>query len=333
MHHRAVACALCGKSFFPASLPFHQKACAAKMASLEVPCQYCDRGYRHAELPQHERRCRSRPRGGQKPSPTEAEQGPPSPRRTGEGGGVGGLRPCAVCGRTFASERLAVHQRICRARAKAKTRRREVFDSRDARAQHIAEQSGGSGFGPPRRAAGRRRRGGAGKAAPAQQQRDQRRPAATAQSSWRSQSGALRQAMRQAKMVGECERSGGELSALPQPEPAAHPDFVPCKACGRTFAPAAHERHESICKALRTARPAGLGRFRDGPSGSSPSARTRRPPRLPPPATRRWVPLEPSTFGDRWGRGAAAGGSGSSGGGKIKPTNETSPDNPMLSRS
>ena len=31
MHRRAIPCSMCGKMFFPASLPFHQKACAKKM--------------------------------------------------------------------------------------------------------------------------------------------------------------------------------------------------------------------------------------------------------------------------------------------------------------
>ena len=54
---RAVACHICGKQFFPASLKFHVKACEKKQATIEVPCPFCDMDVRRCDMEQHVRRC------------------------------------------------------------------------------------------------------------------------------------------------------------------------------------------------------------------------------------------------------------------------------------
>ena len=107
---RAITCDLCGKQFFPASMKFHQKACAIRRANLEFPCSYCDRPFKKVDLDEHEKRCRKRPRGIRNSSKVEAKE----KRAEARSKVAAYLRPCAVCGRTFSEDRIATHQKICR---------------------------------------------------------------------------------------------------------------------------------------------------------------------------------------------------------------------------
>lgn len=61
--------------------------------------------------------------------------------------GDGRLR-CAVCARGFAADRLAVHQKICRASA---ARGRNVFDAPALRRQRLCESNGVASLPPPAR--------------------------------------------------------------------------------------------------------------------------------------------------------------------------------------
>ena len=97
-HSRSVACELCGQQFFPSSLPFHIKQCVVKQQFVEVPCPHCDTAVLNCELDNHVKRlCPLRGK------PVVASHTT-----------VGGHKPCAVCGRKFASDRLVKHQVICR---------------------------------------------------------------------------------------------------------------------------------------------------------------------------------------------------------------------------
>ena len=51
--HNAVPCRLCGGKFFPSSLPFHEKSCAKKQKTAEVPCVYCDALLRRDDMEHH----------------------------------------------------------------------------------------------------------------------------------------------------------------------------------------------------------------------------------------------------------------------------------------
>ena len=104
MHRRPqfVVCYICGREFTNASLPIHEPQCLEKWK------------VQNAQLPKHQRRPVPK-----KPSPEMA---------LGASGNynvdakmnelamesyAANLVPCARCGRTFASDRIGVHERIC----------------------------------------------------------------------------------------------------------------------------------------------------------------------------------------------------------------------------
>ncbi|KPJ10070.1 Protein FAM164C [Papilio machaon] len=160
------------------------------------------------------------------------------------GGSVGGSAgvvagdACGVCGRRFASDRLAKHESICK---KAHAKKRKPFDVLKHRlAGTEAEpfigklrkgaQGGGSGGGS---GAGS---GGGGKGAGKQ-----------LNSTWRQKHEEFIQAIRAAKQVQAHLKAGGKLSDLPPPPPSENPDYVSCPHCGRRFNQAAAERHIPKC--------------------------------------------------------------------------------------
>ena len=76
---------------------------------------------------------------------------------------------------------------------------------------------------------------------------------------WKSQSNALRQAMKQSRMVTKYQKEG-RLDELPPMESTGpDPSFVPCPHCGRTFNEKAAERHIPRCKDIK-AKPSFLKR-------------------------------------------------------------------------
>ncbi|XP_045537829.1 zinc finger C2HC domain-containing protein 1C [Papilio machaon] len=160
------------------------------------------------------------------------------------GGSVGGSAgvvagdACGVCGRRFASDRLAKHESICK---KAHAKKRKPFDVLKHRlAGTEAEpfigklrkgaQGGGSGGGS---GAGS---GGGGKGAGKQ-----------LNSTWRQKHEEFIQAIRAAKQVQAHLKAGGKVSDLPPPPPSENPDYVSCPHCGRRFNQAAAERHIPKC--------------------------------------------------------------------------------------
>ena len=212
---------------------------------------------------------------------------------------AGYLRPCAVCGRTFSEDRIATHQKICR-KVKTNEKRR--------RRREVALEKPPPNKKKPARPLAR------SKAKPSETSRN-----------WEKKSNQLRSMLRRAKLVSKYEKEGNEFKLMEiaqQTSAAIEDDFLPCKTCGRTFAPSALKRHAPICKNLRSARPKGLGRFQGKEwAQRSTKARPKRP------AAKRGVGLYgKSTFG-RWREDTDAQGVG---GGGIRATNETSANNPMV---
>ncbi|RNF09845.1 hypothetical protein TraAM80_01870 [Trypanosoma rangeli] len=125
---------------------------------------------------------------------------------------------CPNCGRAFAPEALARHQRVCVAQ-----KRRRVFDMRAMRL---------SGTGAERVA----RSGGGLLTASSAPKRD-----------WRAESEAFRRSMREARQVDKVLKSGGNARDLPPPTYSENSHYTPCPHCGRKFAPDVAERHIPRC--------------------------------------------------------------------------------------
>mmetsp|Transcript_15553 Transcript_15553/g.39398 ORF Transcript_15553/g.39398 Transcript_15553/m.39398 type:complete len:912 (-) Transcript_15553:217-2952(-) len=136
-HSRAVACPTCGGKFFPRSLPFHVKSCAKKSALVELPCPFCDKLCVRTQLEDHKARCKFRTAPTDNVAPKLSTTGsneaavPKAPES--------GLVPCAICSRTFAADRVAKHQKICRGAAR-RSQQRSVFDARSRRLDEEALQ-------------------------------------------------------------------------------------------------------------------------------------------------------------------------------------------------
>lgn len=140
-------CENCGRTFLPDRLLVHQRSCkpkgenpgtpnmdssnvstGLKKASSGIParprtliCYICGREFGTLSLPIHEPKCLEKwkiendrlPRELRRPLPQK-----PQPLPTGqpsqEGASQAALVPCPNCGRTFAVDRLPVHQRSCK---------------------------------------------------------------------------------------------------------------------------------------------------------------------------------------------------------------------------
>lgn len=140
-------CGYCGRTFLPDRLLVHQRSCkpkgenprtpgtdgpdvpsGLKKASSGVPvrprtlvCYICGREFGTLSLPIHEPKCLEKwkiendrlPQELRRPLPQK-----PQPLPTGhpsqEGASQAALVPCPNCGRTFAPDRLPVHQRSCK---------------------------------------------------------------------------------------------------------------------------------------------------------------------------------------------------------------------------
>ncbi|KEP66008.1 UNVERIFIED_CONTAM: hypothetical protein HHA_313665 [Hammondia hammondi] len=126
---------MCGGKFFPASLSFHQKACAKKQSYALLPCSYCDNEIPKPDLDRHMKEaCAKAPK-----QPKKAAKGEGDWRIEDDGGSLKGLSEllddqgrmqCVVCHRWFLQDRIGKHQSICRAiEEKRKGQPHRVFDS------------------------------------------------------------------------------------------------------------------------------------------------------------------------------------------------------------
>jgi zinc-finger of a C2HC-type len=75
----------------------------------------------------------------------------------------------------------------------------------------------------------------------------------TANSKWRQQSSAFREAIRNARMVTQAQAKGIPLRDLPLQKTVSQPDpsLVPCPHCNRTFSEQAAERHIPKCTSIK----------------------------------------------------------------------------------
>ncbi|KAM4861368.1 zinc finger protein 475 isoform 2-T3 [Thomomys bottae] len=143
-----VPCMWCGRTFLPDRLLVHQRICKPKSGDLQAPnsnssqdltgpqnassgvpgqprmliCYICGRGFGTQSLPIHEPKCLEKwkvendqlPRELRRPLPQKPQPLPTGQPRQ-EGTNAAQLVPCPNCGRTFAPDRLLVHQRSCKA--------------------------------------------------------------------------------------------------------------------------------------------------------------------------------------------------------------------------
>ncbi|XP_014668875.1 PREDICTED: serine/arginine repetitive matrix protein 2-like [Priapulus caudatus] len=144
-----VPCVDCGRRFTVDRLPVHERVCVKNKKVDSVPkepgkitesrpdmkprpliCYICGREYGTKSLPLHEPKCLDKWKLQNARLPKAQRRKPPTKPEIGSGGIVtreqlevaayasaqSQLLPCANCGRTFAPERLPVHQRSCRPR-------------------------------------------------------------------------------------------------------------------------------------------------------------------------------------------------------------------------
>lgn len=149
------------------------------------------------------------------------------------------LRPCRNCQRTFASDRLSVHERICK-NLKSK---RAVFDSAQKRLAGTMLESYMLSSGKKQL---QWRRGGGNYV---------KQKYAPTKSNWLQTHNELIEAFRSARAATRILKMGGSVSDLPAPPPSLNPDYIQCPHCSRRFNEAAGNRHIPQCADYRHNKP------------------------------------------------------------------------------
>ncbi|GFG40452.1 hypothetical protein Cfor_03904 [Coptotermes formosanus] len=129
------------------------------------------------------------------------------------------LTECRICGRHFASDRIATHQEIC---TKTTKKKRKVFDPVKQRV----------------------------KGTEAEAFLKKGRPQAVTtvkKTNWRQKHEDFINSIRAAKEMKAHVARGGKLSDLPPPPPSDYSDYVQCPHCSRRFNQQAAERHIPKC--------------------------------------------------------------------------------------
>ncbi|XP_044119620.1 zinc finger protein 474-like [Neovison vison] len=158
-------CEYCGRTFLPDRLPVHQRSCKPKDDGTRAPtlsrsddragprkaagsiptrpqtltCYVCGREFGTLSLPIHEPKCLEKwkiendrlPRELRRPLPQKL-QPLPTGQSNQEGPSQTQLVPCPNCGRTFAPDRLLVHQRSCKAQPSGPKIQDLTLGSKDA---------------------------------------------------------------------------------------------------------------------------------------------------------------------------------------------------------
>ncbi|NXC15208.1 ZC21C protein, partial [Corythaeola cristata] len=139
------------------------------------------------------------------------------------------LGQCSFCRRKFLCTRLEKHSRIC---SKSQASKREVFDSRKARAR-------GTGLEEYQQ----------WKSSEMPQNKPPR------ENNWKQKHEILIQTLCQSHQMQQVLSKGGKVSDLPLLPPIENPDYVGCPYCKRRFAPQAAERHIPKCKTIKSRPP------------------------------------------------------------------------------
>ncbi|XP_078039145.1 uncharacterized protein LOC144471186 isoform X2 [Augochlora pura] len=134
------------------------------------------------------------------------------------------LVPCKICGRSFAQDRVGLHEQIC---TKTGQKKRKLFDSVMFRVKGTELEK----FV---------KKGCAKKQQP-------EKPAET-KTNWRRKHEDFINAIRSAKQVQAHLAAGGKLSDLPPPPPSDTSDYIQCPHCGRKFNKPAADRHIPKCE-------------------------------------------------------------------------------------
>lgn len=149
------------------------------------------------------------------------------------------LRPCRNCQRTFASDRVSVHERIC----KKLSTKRAVFDSAQKRMS-------GTMLENYLLSSGRKqllwRRGGGSYV---------KQKYAPTKNNWRQTHAELIEAFRNARAAARILKMGGNVADLPAPPPSLNPDYIQCPHCLRRFNENAGNRHIPQCANYRHNKP------------------------------------------------------------------------------
>ncbi|KAK0182389.1 hypothetical protein PV327_000534 [Microctonus hyperodae] len=133
---------------------------------------------------------------------------------------------CKVCGRTFASDRINLHEQIC---AKTTKKKRKIFDITN---QRVSGTEMETYVKKPTKKG--------------QTEKKVKKP--EAKSNWRKKHEDFINAIRSAKNTQAHLAAGGKLSDLPPPPPSDTSDYVQCPHCGRKFNQAAADRHIPKCE-------------------------------------------------------------------------------------
>lgn len=129
-------------------------------------------------------------------------EGPPPPSS---------MSKCRVCGRTFASDRIAKHQKAC-VKASKKPKKIKRFHKAISKRE--------------------------------KQKMKKNKPVPK----WKQQHKEFIKQMKYMKKLKEVEEAGGDIRLMAPPPTTDNSHLIPCKYCDRKFRDAAHERHENICQ-------------------------------------------------------------------------------------
>ncbi|KYN37123.1 hypothetical protein ALC56_08914 [Trachymyrmex septentrionalis] len=149
-----------------------------------------------------------------------------------------GLVKCRTCGRSFAQNRIDLHEEIC---MKTTAKKRKQFDPVMSRVKGTElEPFVKKGF--------------------AKRETKTKKP--EIKPDWRRKHEEFISAIRYAREMQVRLASGKNLSDLPPPPPSDTSDYIQCEHCGRKFNQSAAERHIPICKRMHDKKQTQVSRAR-----------------------------------------------------------------------
>ncbi|XP_050444675.1 uncharacterized protein LOC126848119 [Cataglyphis hispanica] len=140
------------------------------------------------------------------------------------------LVACKICGRTFASDRISCHEKVC---TKVVNIKRKKFDAMTFRIRGTELE-------------------------PFVKKSLKKPEKPQVKSDWRRKHEDFINAIRSAKQLQAHLAAGGSLKDLPPPPPSDTSDYIQCPHCKRKFNQAAAERHIPKCETMLHNKPAHL---------------------------------------------------------------------------